>query len=142
MPVSFQEILTAFEFAGFTGLGEHLAILCRRTGKIYLHSDFSDFDELNDELPDDVEDEEKYLTIPNKRELGLGKPLALEFARNFLPDDLDEVRYMFSRKKAYSKFRALLIRRSALKEWYEFELKATEQALREWCEVNSIKVAD
>jgi hypothetical protein len=28
MPVSFQEILTAFEFVGFTGLGEHLAILC------------------------------------------------------------------------------------------------------------------
>ena len=75
MPVNFQEILTAFEFVGSTGLGEHLAILCRRTGKIYLRSEFSDFDELNDELPDDVEDEEKYLTIPNKRELGLGKPL-------------------------------------------------------------------
>jgi hypothetical protein len=110
MPVSFQEILTAFEFVGFTGLGEHLAILCRRTGKIYLHSEFSDFDELNDELPDDVEDDEKYLTIPNKRELGLGKPLALEFARKFLPGDFDEVRYIFGKRKAYSKFRALLIR--------------------------------
>jgi hypothetical protein len=141
MPVSFQEILTAFEFVGFTGLGEHLAILCRRTGKIYLHSEFSDFDELNDELPDDVEDDEKYLTIPNKRELGLGKPLALEFARKFLPGDFDEVRYIFGKRKAYSKFRALLLRRNALEQWYEFESKATEQILREWCEVNSIEVA-
>jgi hypothetical protein len=109
MPISFQEILTAFEFVGFTGLGEHQAILCRQTGKIYLRSEFSDFDELNDELPDDIEDDEKYLPVPNRRELGLGKPLALKFARKFLPGDLDEVRYFFSRKNAYSKFRALLI---------------------------------
>jgi hypothetical protein len=141
MPVSFQEILTAFEFVGSGDLGEHHAVLCRQTGKIYLQSEFSDFDEL-DELPDDVEDDEKYLTIPDKRELGLGKPLVLEFAREFLPGDLDEVRYIFSKRKAYSKFRALLLRRNALEQWYEFESKAAEQALREWCAVNSVEVAD
>jgi hypothetical protein len=141
MPASFQEILNAFEFAGTTGFGEQQAILCRRTGKIYLHSEFSDFEEFNDELPDDVEDEEKYLAIPDKRELGLGKPLALDFAREFLPDDFDEVRYMFSKRKAYSKFRALLIRRNVLERWYDFESKATEKALREWCAFNSMELA-
>ena len=46
MPVSFQEILTAFEFAGMSGdFGTHQAILCRRTGKIYCRSEFSDLDE-------------------------------------------------------------------------------------------------
>jgi hypothetical protein len=59
---------------------------CRRTGKIYLQSEFSDFGEMNDELPDDVEDDEKYLEIPNKRELGLGKLPALEFGREFLAE--------------------------------------------------------
>jgi hypothetical protein len=142
MPVSFQEILAAFDFAGFTGDGEHQAIVCRQTGKIYLHSEFSDFDEYNDELPDDVEDDEKYIAIPDKRELGLGKPLALDFAREFLPGDFDEVRYMFSKKKAYSKFRALLIRRHVLERWYEFESKATEKASHEWCEFNAIELAD
>ena len=141
MPVSFQEILTAFEFVGSGGLGEHHAVLCRRTGKIYLQSEFSGFDEV-DELPDDVEDDEKYLIIPDKRELGLGKPLALEFAREFLRGEFDEVRYIFSKRKAYSKFRALLIRRNALEQWYEFESKAAEHALREWCAVNSVEVAD
>ena len=139
MPVSFQDILTAFEFAG-SGPNETQAILCRRTGRIFLHSEFSDFDEPIDELPDDVGDQEKYITIPGKRELGLGKPLVLEFARKFLPADIDEVRHIFSRKKAYSKFRALLIRRNALEQWYGFESKATEHALREWCEVNSVEV--
>jgi hypothetical protein len=142
MPVSIQEILTAFEFVGTGGdFGTHEAILCRRTGKIYWRSEFSDLDELNDEMPDDVEDDEKYVAIPDKRELGLGKPLALDFAREFLPSDFDEVRYMFSKRGAYKNFRSLLIRRNVLDSWYDFESKATERALREWCELNSIEVA-
>jgi hypothetical protein len=142
MPISFQEILDAFDFVGFSGFGENHAILDRRTGKIYQRSEFADLDELNDEMPDDAEDEEKYVAIPDKRELGLGKPLALDFAREFLPNDFDEVRYIFSKRGAYPKFRALLTRRSALDRWYDFESKATEQALREWCKLNSIEVAD
>ena len=145
MPVSFQEILDAFEFVGFSGFGEHQAILDRRSGKIYWRSEFADLDELNelnDEMPDDVEDDEKYVAIPDKRELGLGKPLALDFAREFLPNDFDEVRYIFSKRGAYQKFRALLTRRNALDRWHDFESKATEQALREWCKLNSIEVAD
>jgi hypothetical protein len=85
VPVTFQDILDAFEFVGIGGGGLHRAILCRRTGKIYQHTEFSDLEEFNDEMPDDVVDEEKYIDIPDKRELGLGKPLALDFAREFLP---------------------------------------------------------
>jgi hypothetical protein len=47
---------------------------------------------------------------------------------------------MFSKRGAYQKFRALLTQRNALDRWYDFESKATEQALREWCELNSIEV--
>jgi hypothetical protein len=140
---SFQDILDALEFVSMSGgPGEHQAILCKRTGKIYWQSDFSDLDELNDELPEDIEDDENYVAIPDKRELDLGKPLVLDFAREFLPNDFDEVRYMFSKRGAYAKFRALLARRNAVDRWREFEAKATERALREWCELNSIPVAD
>ena len=124
------------------GLGEHRAVLCKRTGKVYWHSEFSDLDELNDQLPDGIEDEEKYVAIPDKRELGLGKPLVLDFVREFLPSDFDEVRYIFGKKGAYSKFRALLVRRNAVDRWYDFESKATERALRDWCNLNSIAVVD
>jgi hypothetical protein len=141
MPTSFQDILLAFEFVG-NSVGDHQAMLCRRTGKIYWHSEFSDLDEGNDVLPDDIEDEANYVAIPDKRELDLGKPLVLDFAREFLPDDFDEVRWMFGKRGAYKNFRALLIRRNALDRWYDFESKATERALREWCELNSIAVAD
>jgi hypothetical protein len=140
VPASFQEILLAFEFVA-SGGGLHQAFLCRRTGKIYWRSELSDLDEFEDELPDDVEDDENYVAIPDNRELGLGKPLVLDFAREFLPDDFDEVRYMFSKRGAYQKFRALLTRTNALDRWHDFESKATEQALRDWCKLNSIELA-
>jgi len=41
------------------------------------------------------------IRLPDKRELDLGKPLALDFARQFLPDDFDEVRQFFNRRGAY-----------------------------------------
>jgi len=139
MPVSFENICTAFDFASAGGFHEHRAFLCRRTGKIYYHSDFSD---LNDDLPEDIEDEEKYIALPDKREIGLGKPLALNFARECLPDDFDEIRYIFSRRGGYKKFRVLLGKRNALDRWYEFEKEATDQTLRDWCRLNSINLVD
>ncbi len=143
MPVSFRDIYKAFEFVSTnTGMGGQQAFLCRQTGKIYFYSEFSDLEEFNDELPDDIEDEEKYVAIPGKRELGLGKPLALNFARESLPNNFDEVRYIFSKKGAYAKFKSLLMRRGAVDRWHVFESKATEQALRNWCAANAIAVAE
>jgi hypothetical protein len=145
MPVSFEEIREALEFVSAGGLGEHQAFLCIRTGKIYWHSDLSEPDEPDapgDELPEDIEDDEKYLEIPDKRELDLGKPLVLDFARQVLPEDLDEVQRIFRRRGAYASFKHLLARRRVLEQWYDFEEKATVRALREWCELNSIAPAD
>ena len=96
MPVSLKDILGAFEFVSAGGIGEHQAFLCKQSGKIYWHSELSD--DL-DELPDDIDDSEKYVQIPNKRELDLGKPLVLNFARQFLPDYFDEVRQIFSQQR-------------------------------------------
>lgn len=66
----------------------------------------------------------------------------MDFAREFLPDDFNEVRDIFSERGAYQKFKALLARRHALEQWHAFEKKETEQALRHWCEVNEIAVTD
>jgi hypothetical protein len=143
MAVSFMQLLETFELMGMANpLGECEAILCKQTGKIYYRSDSPEFAEFGDELPDDIDDGEKYIVLPDKRELDLGKALVLDFAREFLPDDFDEVRYIFSKRGAYQKFKALLVRRGALEKWYDFEAKVTERALRDWCEVNSIAVTD
>ena len=73
---------------------------------------------------------------------GVGKPLVLDFARQFLPNDIDEVRRIFSGKGAYARFKNLLDRRGALDHWYDFEAKVEEKALRMWCDLNSIEFGD
>lgn len=113
--------------------------MCKKTGKIFYHSEL--VDDL-DELPDDVGDSDKFLQIPDKRELDLGKPLVLDFAREFLVDDFEDVRQFFAQKGAYARFKGLLERRGALDQWYAFEAKAEERALRAWCELNRIELAD
>ena len=47
---------------------------------------------------------------------------------------------MFDRRGAYARFKDLLLRKKALDRWYDFEAKATEAALREWCEINGITI--
>jgi hypothetical protein len=140
MPVSFNDILVAFESTNMGSVGESQAYLCRQSGKIYFHSDRLELEELNDELPDDIEDEEKYLQLPDKYELDLGKSLVLAFTREFLLDDFDEVRRIFNKRGAYANFKGLLARRRAIEQWHRFQDKATEQALREWCELHEIKL--
>jgi len=139
MRVSIQDILTAVEYVSLGGVGEQQAYLCRPSGEIHLHAEFGDNFE---ELPDDIDDDEKYVALPDRRELDLGKKLVLDFIGGAMPDDFDEVRRIFSRKGAYARFRDLLWRRGMLQQWYDFENKATEKALREWCADNSIELSD
>jgi len=138
MPVSFFDLQLAFEFVRSGGMGENEAYLDRESGKIYWRSEFGDSDE---ELPDDIDDK-RYILISDMRELDLGKPLALDFARKFLPDDHDEVRHIFSRRGAYRRYKDLLVRRGALERWYDFSNKSEETALREWCTENGIELSD
>src|SRR3954451_19122482 len=95
--LSASDLQLAFEFVSSGGMGENEAYLDRQSGKIYWHSEFGDNDE---ELPDDIDDE-KYIAIPDKIDLDLGKSLVLDFAREFLPDDYGEVCHIFSRRGAY-----------------------------------------
>jgi Uncharacterised protein family (UPF0158) len=145
MPVSFKDILDAFQLVSMGGMGEHQAFLCRQSGKVYWQSEnldeLDDLDDL-DEMPDDLEENENYIQIPHKRELDLGKPLVLDFAHEFLPDDFNHVRQIFSKSGAYARFKDLLVHRRVLDQWYDFEAKAEEKALREWCALNSIELRD
>ena len=144
MPVKFADISQAFEFADLSGgLGECHTYVCRQTGKIYYQFDQDDLQELEDEqLPDDIEDDTKYLQIPNSRDLDLGKPLVIAFVRESLPDDLDDVRYFFNKRGAYQQFKSLLSRRGAIDAWHDYRDKATERALRDWCEMHSLEIVD
>lgn len=113
------------------------AFICRQTGTIHLRSDYVDPD---DPPPDDLDDEDKYFAIPSQQQLDLGKPLAIEFAREHLPDDVDNVYDIFRRRGAFARFKALLSQKGALDQWYAYEEKAQEAALLEWCAENEIEI--
>lgn len=140
MSVKFGDLQLAFAFVSSGGLGENRAVLDTQTGRFYWHSEIGDnFEE--DELPEDLDDE-RYLEVPHKNELDLGKGLVFDFVRQCLPDDYDEVRDIFRRRGAYGQFKAMLARRGAIDRWHDFSAKAEEAALRAWCADNAIELTD
>lgn len=137
MKIPFQDIVIAFDFVNFGNPSEQEAYVDLDTGKIYYHSAIGDDEE---ELPEDIDDADRYIALPYKNDLGLGKPLVLDFAYRFLPDEADEIEDIFRRRGAYVRFKAILERKGMLEKWYEFENEAQEKALREWCKESGIAV--
>jgi hypothetical protein len=135
----FSEIELAVDFVSSGAPTEHAAYVCVATGQTYWHTEIGDNLE---PLPDDIDEPRKYLAIPHKNELGLGKPLVLKFAARVLPDDYDEVADMFERRGAYGQFKELLERCGKLDAWYAFESESQSEALRNWCVANRIELED
>jgi hypothetical protein len=137
--VKFSDVLSGFEFANFGSLFEISAYISLDRGTVHYAPGDSGLDE---ELPKDLETSDRYLAIPHKNELDLGRALALAFIEEALPDDYDTVADYFRRRGAYARFKGLLEDRDMLSRWYEFENKATEAALRRWCKENDIQLID
>jgi len=136
--MKFDDIENAFMFVSMAPQFENSAILSKESGEIYYVSEFGD----SDELPYDVDNVDKYIEIPHKNDLDLGKALVLEFVSAHLPDDLQEVNRIFDRKGAYAGFKQLLESKGMLDQWHTYEDRRQEIALREWCAENSIEVTD
>jgi len=134
--VSFDDIENAFFFVSMGQMYMHNAYLCKETGEIFYNSDMVD----SDELPEDIDDPDKYISIPHKNELDLGKALVIEFASEFLPEELNKVYSIFRRKGAYSRYKDLLESKGVLEDWYKFEDERQKAALKEWCRKNKIEI--
>lgn len=137
--VNFTALLDAFEFASFGGTFENTAFVDLETGAIYCTS--SEI-EPQEELPEDLETSDRYLMLPNKRDLDLGRKLVLSFVEQTLPNDYAKAANWFRSKGAYSRFKELLEERDALGKWYAFEAQATQAALREWCQERDIQLVN
>jgi len=93
-----------------------------------------------DVLPDGLEDDDRYVSVPSRADLGLGARTALEFARVHLPDNESQVRTMFGHRGAFARFKDLLAARRLLEIWYAFERESTEGALRTWAADMGLRV--
>ena len=136
--ISYSDLENAFMFVSMSSFYERYAYLNKETGDFYYVSDLGD----SDELPDDLEENDKYVSIPHKNDLNLGRNLAMDFVSANLPEQFERVRGFFSKKGAYARFKDLLEDKDQLEAWYEFENKAIEKALQDWCRENDIQLKD
>ena len=136
MAISFSDIEDAFFFVSMDQQYMHNAYLCKETGETFYTSEIGD----SEELPEDIDDPEKYIAIPHKNELDLGKILVIEFTSTYLPEELKTVYSIFRHRGAYSRYKDLLESKGALEDWYKFENERQKVALKEWCQENNIEI--
>lgn len=137
MSIKFCDVVKLFQLVNFGSQFDCKGYICKETGKTYL---YSEFDDNEDALPEDINDD-KYLAIPYKNELNLGTYLVFNFVEKYLPTELEKVHSIFHREGAYAKYKLLLERSGKIEQWYKFEEKHTEQALREWCAEQDIEIS-
>jgi hypothetical protein len=91
---------------------------------------------VDETLPDDIDDGSRFVEVPSRHDLELGRELVLRFVAENIPDLYERVYQYFRKKEAYSHFKAELERAGQLESWYEYEQRAMHEALREWSEEN------
>src|SRR5262245_54344173 len=70
--VKYEDLSAAFDFVSFAAPMEHRAYVSIDTGTIYW---ISDANPLEEELPEDLETSDRYIGIPHKNDLDLGRDL-------------------------------------------------------------------
>jgi hypothetical protein len=111
------------------------AFVSRTTGKVYLRNMDGPVD---GDFPEDIDDGLEYLAVPHKNDLDLGRHLVFSFIDEYSPSLLEQVRELFRKKGAYSRFKDLLQRHRLLDSWHEYERCATRDALTRWAAENGL----
>ena len=137
--VKYEDLSMAFDFVSSAAPMEHQAFISLDTGTIHWISELAP---LEDEMPEDFESSDRYLEIPHKNDLDLGKNLALEFVADRLPAQYAEVDGFFRSRGAYGRFKDLLSRERCLEDWYTFEVESTATALKNWCKENDVQLIE
>jgi len=140
VPVKIKDLVDAFDWVSADGSFENAAYVSRETGKVYWKTGDVSLDE--EELPVDLDDDESHVPVPSKRDLDLGRRLALGFVEEHAPDAFDRALLYFSKPGAYARFKRLLEEIGKLEAWYEYEERAIETALRQWADDNGLEVSE
>jgi hypothetical protein len=138
MRIEFDKIEDAFSYVCMGPQYEHSAIIDTATGEIYYVSELGD----SDELPDDVEDSDRYVVLPHKNDLDLGVELVCDFIARHADNLAGQVNDIFRRRGAYSRFKSLLQSHGLLELWYKYEEDRSNAALRNWCSENGIEIRE
>jgi hypothetical protein len=134
--VDLDDLHGAFEFANGDPLNDTSAYVSRSTGETYLVAPDHDLPP-----PEDLDTNDDYLPLPDRRDLDLGRELVFDFVLDHMPAEAETVRAIFSRRGAYARFRDLLGYRNMTDAWHRYEEYRTYVALRDWCKSEGLEVA-
>jgi hypothetical protein len=135
--VKYDDLSIAFDFVSSAPQTENNAYISLDTGAICYTSEFNPDDQ---EIPADLETSDRYIAIPHKNDLDLGRNLVLRFVAQELPEHFDRIEGFFRRKGACRRFKDLLESQALLEKWYAFEAESTERAMKDWCAENGIQI--
>ncbi len=90
--------------------------------------------------PDDINDNPRYLPVPTRHELNLGRQLALDFMHEHWPEEIDWARETLHCRGGWHRFKSRLEARGLMRQWFDYQEQRTMEALRAWCEANGITV--
>jgi len=126
----FSDIDDSWIEAYINTITKETAVFFLDGGEICLNDEpFDDYEELEEK----IRTEPGWVDLPSKRELHLGRDLAVDFAEeNLSPRDCDLVYGYFRRRGAYSNFKDLLHRLDKIDDWYKFEKEETLNSLQKW----------
>ncbi len=136
MKLSFDQIFSAFEETLMGDPFSHSMHINRETGETFFV--FDDDEEMNEDNPEDLFENDIYFALPDPSELTHGRELAFRFASAEVKDHANKIYDIFERRGAFSRFKALLVDIGKLQDWYDFEQKVQREELREWCEMSEI----
>lgn len=136
-----DDLSVAFDFVSSDEPLMHEAYICVDTGRIFWISQLNPIED--EAVPDDLGTSDRYLPIPHKNDLDLGKRLALRFAAQELSQrSYERTEEFFRHRGAYARFKQMLESEHALEKWHQFEAGAIEEALKNWCRENNIERVD
>ena len=133
--ISFSDIEYAFLYVSSDMPFMNSALLNKKTGKIYYRSEMAG----EDDFPKNINSED-YIAIPHKNDLDLGVRLVFDFVSKYIPEEYEEVEYIFRKRGAYRRYKDLLESLNMLDKWYEYEDERTKSSLLEWCRENNLEV--
>lgn len=138
--VSLSELLDAYLWGQGGSILACRAVVSRRTGEVFCYSDDLPPDEVG--LPEDFEDSDDYLAVPDQYELDLGRDLVWNFVHSALPEQVGRVREVFHGSGKYGRFKRLLDSLGRLQEWFDYEAAEQHRVLREWAEADGFEVVE
>jgi len=139
MRVKLSELEEGMQYVSSSQSGEAEAYVCRATGRVIFRAADGSLD-ADENVPDDIDDATRYIAIPHKNDLDLGRRLALDFVYQRAPDLYAEMQRVFANRGAFSRFKQILDQQDLLDAWYAFESEAERSALLEWAEAYEIEI--